>query len=135
MTNASLYVIVSQRGKSRFKEKMAFVTTEKRHFPRLRAAFPLRYQIRGGREYNSTLSENISLNGAGLTNQDFIPPNTLLNVEMNILSRILRSQAKVVWAMPLPHSDRYRLGLEFLEFDPQEKKFLADYLGMQTAIS
>lgn len=104
---------------------------ESRRFPRLKFSSPLRFQIRGSPDYSNSISENISLKGIGFANSDFVAPLTPLMLEINLFSRILRPIAKVVWAAPVPHSNRYHLGAEFTEFQAEEQKFLADYLRMK----
>ncbi|MCM8780723.1 MAG: PilZ domain-containing protein [Candidatus Omnitrophica bacterium] len=105
---------------------------EKRRNPRLRVHLPLRYQIRGTPEYSNSLCEDISLGGLSFINDKFIAPSTPLKLEINVLSRILSPQARIAWAAPLAHSDRYRMGVEFLEISPQEKNYLSDYLDIHT---
>ncbi len=104
---------------------------EKRLTPRIRLHSPLRYQICGEREFNNTLSDDISMGGVGFLNNRFLAPKTTLNLEINVLSRVLRPLGMITWSSPLPHSDNYRLGVEFLEFNPQEKNYLKDYIDMR----
>lgn len=104
---------------------------EKRQFPRIILKTPLRYQVRGRPEFNNCLSEDISVGGIGFAGDRFIAPLTNLMLEVNILSRILTPVGRVVWANSLPHSGRFRLGVEFLELNPLDKQYLADYLDMQ----
>ncbi len=110
---------------------MAIRLEEKRRFPRITLKTPLRYKIRGMPECNSAVSDDISLGGIGFVNHCFIPPQISVGLEINILSKIISPIGRIAWSHPLPHSDRYRVGIEFLEFDPREKNFLADYMDMQ----
>lgn len=104
---------------------------EKRNFPRIKLRIPLRYQIRGKPEFYNTVSSDISLSGIGFTDDKFITPNTCAGLEINLLSRVLRMQGKIVRSSPVAHSDKYRLGVEFLEWDPPEKNYLKDFIDMQ----
>lgn len=104
---------------------------EKRRFPRINLRTSVRYQVRGEPEFSNNLTDNISTGGVSLTNNMFIAPSTLLMLEINILSRILRPMGKVSWSQTVPHSDRNRLGIEFLELNYNEKDYLADYIDMQ----
>ena len=106
---------------------------EKRRFPRMPLRIPLHYQVRGTSKFNNTIINDISSSGLGFTNSEFIAPNTTLALELNILSRVLRPVGRVAWSSPLPHSDRCRLGLEFLELDPKEKNYLSGYIDMKAA--
>lgn len=110
---------------------MVIKLEEKRHCPRINFHTPIRYQIRGTSEFDNAISDNISTGGISFINNKFIAPATPVMLEINVLSRILRPIGKIAWSSPLPHSYRNRLGIEFLELDPQEKNYLADYIKMQ----
>lgn len=110
---------------------MEIKVQEKRQFPRINLHAPIRYQIRGDSQFDSSFSENISRGGLGCICNKFIAPATAVMLEINILSRILRPIGKIIWSSPLPHSDRNRLGIEFLEFDHNEKNYLTNYIDMQ----
>ena len=103
----------------------------KRLFPRLPLAAPLRYQIRGTPHYNSTLSNNVSLGGVCFVNNDYLALNTNLALEISVLSQIVRPIGRIRWSAPIPHSDSYMTGVEFVEFNYKEKKYLSDYLQMR----
>ena len=55
-------------------------------------------------------------------------------LELKLLSRVLNAIGRVVWVNPLAHSDRYRMGVEFVELDPQKKLYLSEYILMQENI-
>jgi len=112
---------------------MKFELEEKRHFPRIRFKSPVRYQVRGIPEFDNALCDNISEGGIGFITNRFIPPSTLLMLEINVLSRILRPIGRIVSSLPLPHSERNRLGIEFIEFENNEKHYLQDFVNMQLA--
>ena len=103
---------------------------DKRRFPRISLRAPLRYQIRGVPEFNHAICDNISSGGISFTGEQFIPTATTLMLEINVLSRILRPVGKIAWSQSLPHSDRKRLGVEFLELNHVDKNYLSDYLDM-----
>lgn len=104
---------------------------EKRQFPRIDLHAPLRYQIRGSKHFDNAISANISLGGIGFINNLFIAPSTLLMLEIDIAAKILRPIGKVVFSSPLPHSNRNKLGIEFVEINPAEKNYLSDYINMK----
>lgn len=110
---------------------MAPGTEEKRRFPRVKLKASLCYKIRGTAECNNSVTDDISLGGVGFINHNFIPPETSVGLEINILSKMLNPIGKIAWSQPLPHSNRYRVGVEFLEFDPREKNYLSDYINLQ----
>lgn len=103
---------------------------EKRRFSRINIRAPLRYQIRGKSEFDHAISDNISVGGVSFVIDKFITPLTLLMLEINFMSRTLSPVGKVIWSAPLSHSDRYKLGIEFLELDSRQKHYLADYINV-----
>lgn len=104
---------------------------EKRRFPRLGLHTPIRYQVRGQPQFDNTISNDISLGGLSFIGNSFIPPQTPVMLEVNILSKILRAVGKISWAQSIPHSYRNRIGVEFLEMPNEEKQYLDEYLNMQ----
>jgi hypothetical protein len=104
---------------------------ESRRFPRVNFSGPLRFQVRGIPDVVDTVCENISLSGIRFINNSFVTPATPVMLEMNVLSRIIRPIAKVVWSQPFHRQDKFHLGAEFLEWDPGDKKFFSDYLSMK----
>jgi hypothetical protein len=111
---------------------MVLIPKDNRRYPRISIDKPLRYQVRGMGGYESAIAENISVGGLGFINNEFISPKTPLMLEINVLSRILRPVGQVTRSFPLPHSSRYYSGVEFLEFNQVEKRYLSDYIDMQT---
>jgi len=107
---------------------------EKRRSPRIKLQTPLSYQTRGTPEIYHTLSGDISTGGVGFIHQGFIAPDTKLALKIDVFSHILSPVGKVVCAISLSHSDRYHLGVEFIELEAREKNYLRDYINMQRGI-
>jgi hypothetical protein len=105
---------------------------EKRRFRRVKLHTPVRYQIRGETDFNNTVSDNISEGGLAFNSLKFIPPSTTVMLEIGLFYRMLCPIGRVSWCQPLPHSDRNRLGVEFVEFSPPERSFLSDYINIKT---
>jgi len=112
---------------------MADRLEDHRQFARVKLQAPLRYQIRGTPEFSNTVINNISLGGLSFNNNKFIPPNTLLTFQVDVLSRILNPIGRIAWASSLSRSDRYQFGVEFVQLDEAEKKYLNEYINMRTA--
>ncbi|MFH0855195.1 MAG: PilZ domain-containing protein [Candidatus Omnitrophota bacterium] len=92
----------------------------------------MRYHIRGGvSEFVNVVSNNISSTGVSFNASSYIPPQTPLMLEIDVLSRVLHPIGRVAWCQALPHAYRNSLGVEFLEMDPLEKNYLEDYINMQ----
>lgn len=114
---------------------MASAIEEKRVFPRIDFHSPIRFQIRGTQEMKATTTRNISANGINFTDAQFIAPDTAVMLEINLLNTILKPVGRVCWSYPLPHSDRYHVGIQFVEFSAGEQNTLTDYINMHTEIS
>ena len=108
-----------------------FGLKNKRRFPRIYLRAPIRYQIRGKPEFGHAVCDNISAGGMGFISEQFIPTLTPLMLEIDVLSRILRPVGKVAWSTTLPHSNRNRLGIEFIELNNIERDYLSDYINMR----
>jgi len=104
---------------------------DNRHFFRTKLQTPLRYQVRGNPDFSNTVANNISVGGLGFVNDKFIAPDTLLSFEIRILSRVVNPIGRISWSTPVPHSDRYRLGVEFVEVNLTDKQYLQDFVEMQ----
>jgi c-di-GMP-binding flagellar brake protein YcgR len=110
---------------------MSLQKEEKRRSQRVDLHAAMRYQVRGTPDFDNAITDNISEGGLAFNSLKFIPPATPVMLEVCLLSRILHPIGRVSWCQPLPHSNRSRLGVEFLEFESSEKKHLSDYIGMQ----
>jgi c-di-GMP-binding flagellar brake protein YcgR len=110
---------------------MAFSLQEKRQFPRIQIHAPIRYQIRGEANFENLICDNISIGGARLISDKIIPPATILMLEIQLLSRTFKAIGKIAWACNLTHSYRAQLGIQFIEVDPNQEKFLTDFIEMK----
>jgi len=100
---------------------------DKRRNPRVNIRTPLTYRVRGEPRSQSTVCDNISAGGLSFTGERFVPSQATLMLEVSLLSRVLYPVGRVMWVSPLPHSDRNRIGVKFLEFPGSEMKYLEDY--------
>lgn len=104
---------------------------DNRSFPRMAFHSRVRYQFRGKPDFDNGISRDISCGGLRLTNEQFIPISTLVMLEINVLNRILRPIGKVAWSTSLAHSNRNQTGIQFVEFNSLEQKYLKDFINMQ----
>ncbi len=106
---------------------------ENRRALRLNFNSRIRYQLRGKPEFDRGVSKDISCGGLRFVNEQFIPTESLLMLEINVLNRIIRPIGKVAWSQALAHSNRNQMGIEFIEFNHTDQKYLFDFIAMQTA--
>lgn len=102
---------------------------ENRLYRRIPLHNPLAYRIRGNPISYCTLTDDISRGGVAFYNQNFIAPNTTLNLEIEILKHKVFPIAKVRWSAPLAHSNRYRVGAQFIEINDTDIKFLEEFIN------
>ncbi|HNX82110.1 MAG TPA: PilZ domain-containing protein [Candidatus Omnitrophota bacterium] len=110
---------------------MAQEKIEKRRFPRIGFKFPLSYKIRGSCEFDQTIANDISCGGLSFVENRFLAPETRLMFEIKILDKVLHPIGRIAWANQLPHSNRYNLGVEFLEMEMDTRDYLCDFVDMQ----
>jgi c-di-GMP-binding flagellar brake protein YcgR len=105
---------------------------ERRRFPRVRAHIPVNYRLKMQNKIKATLSRDISEGGIRLWIEGYIPINANFLLEMNLpkIYKMIRLVARVAWVLRIPHSDRYQLGLEFIEINQAHKKDLTEYIKM-----
>ncbi|MFA5320389.1 MAG: PilZ domain-containing protein [Candidatus Omnitrophota bacterium] len=91
---------------------------------------PLKYYVRGNQSFSSTVaSDNISAGGIGFTGRCFIPPSTNLMLELMVAKKSISSIGKVAWVNVSSRSNKYKLGVEFLEMNPMDREYLKKYLS------
>lgn len=126
LTYARYYVIFTQQVNSRMLKRI-----EKRRFPRLDLSLPLHYKLRGCSEAGSSLTKDISIGGIRFITDRYIKPSTDIMLEINILSRVINPIGRIRWAQSLPHSNRYNVGLEFIQLAPEDKNYLSGYISLK----
>lgn len=104
---------------------------DKRHTPRIDFRLPLRCQIRGKSETSGLLSKNICLGGISFNSESFIAPNTCVNLEISLLNRIINATGQVVRVNYIPRSDKFDMGIKFVELTCVQKKLISDYINMR----
>ncbi|MBI4708157.1 MAG: PilZ domain-containing protein [Candidatus Omnitrophica bacterium] len=110
---------------------------EKRQFSRLNLHIPVRCQYKSFSKFNFTLTRDISEGGLKLVSEEFIPPKTDLVLEFNLSleARMIKAVAKTVWIQQMRGSDWYRIGIQFLNINPERKKEIAYYVETELKFS
>ena len=108
------------------------ITKEKRRAPRINAKFPIQYQIKRGGFFASALTQDISLSGAKINVDRSFPKGLNLNLELNILSKIIKPVARVIWTQALLNSEQHQMGVEFINLNAQDKSCLSEYINLHT---
>jgi len=104
--------------------------SDKRKNPRIEVSFPLECKNLPSRNYFYTVSKDLSLSGTRILINEFIPKDNLLKIHINLIDKVLDLKAKVVWCnKERGVSERYLIGVEFVEIGDADKEELFDFLS------
>ena len=109
---------------------------ERRRFPRLPFHEPVQYQLKDTHRFGGCLAGDISEGGIRVNFNDFIPLKTQIAVQVFLtLGRMVECVGHVVWIQKFPFSDRYQVGLAFLDGDSsaEAKKEIAQFVSHATS--
>ncbi|PIQ89328.1 MAG: hypothetical protein COV72_03515 [Candidatus Omnitrophica bacterium CG11_big_fil_rev_8_21_14_0_20_42_13] len=116
---------------------------ERRKFPRLDEAWPVRYRILefSGKQVHRSRTINVSAGGVRFFTNASLKPGTLLELELLIPSDSLPVysrgkvvwQGRVVWCKESGDKDLLPLeiGVEFVDIDDYDKKRLYSYISQR----
>jgi len=80
-------------------------------------------------DYFYTVSKDLSLIGAKIVSNEFMPRNGLLKVSLNLINRMLDLKARIVWCSRERASDRYSAGVEFVEVGTPSRDELSKFIA------
>ena len=63
---------------------------------------------------------------------DFIAKNDSMKLHINLIDKVLDTKAKVVWCNKERRSDRYSVGVEFVEMGLTAKEELSNFINKIT---
>jgi len=89
----------------------------KRQFPRFSFNEPVGYQRGGSSSLEGSVAEDISQTGLKLSVSEFIPLNTVLDLQIQLPGqmRLVSARAKVVWIKETAHrDDAWEVGLQLV---------------------
>ncbi|HPN88714.1 MAG TPA: PilZ domain-containing protein [Candidatus Omnitrophota bacterium] len=93
---------------------------EKRNAPRIRFREAVQFALRNPEQFDGSLACDISATGLRLIVNKFVPLNTELNLMIQLEpEKCVECVAKVVWVQYMPFSEKYQLGLMFLNEEMQ----------------
>jgi len=102
---------------------------EKRKHPRVEISFPVECTFLPKRNYFFTVSKNISRGGVKIFSDEFLPKGSKVKLNLNLISTVISSTAKVAWCSKERTSQRYSAGLEIVEINNENEKELAKLVG------
>jgi c-di-GMP-binding flagellar brake protein YcgR len=102
---------------------------ERRKHNRINVSFPVECNPLTEKNYFYTVSKDLSLGGVKILASDFLPKGNLFRLNINLIDRLVDVKAKVAWCNKERISDRYSVGLEFVEASEDNQKSLCDFLN------
>lgn len=66
--------------------------------------------------------------GIKIISNSFIPKNSFLKLQVNLVDAVVDLKAKLVWCNKERMADRYSAGLQFVELNEKGKKSLSSLL-------
>lgn len=101
---------------------------ERRRSPRLGMSFQVACNMLSKNHYFYTVSKNLCLGGLRIICNEFISVNSPLKISVNLIDRVITLKARVAWCNRRRISDRYSVGLEFLEVNQANKRHIDNFL-------
>lgn len=104
--------------------------SERRKFPRVDFREPVKFQFPASSQSGGCLGRDLSEGGVRINFEYFIKPNTAMNVELRLdpTEGVMTLEGRVAWARQIPSSDRYQLGIEFLEKNENNQQSIRKYV-------
>ncbi len=89
---------------------------ERRQFKRVGHSEAVEFQYKSDFMGNGSLSCDLSESGIRLTVNDFVALGTEMFLQIRLgAENFVSCNGRVVWVRQLPHSERYQLGVEFMD--------------------
>ena len=74
---------------------------------------------------------DISQGGVSFITKEFIPKQTLLDLKLTLENSglFIEASARVSWVIKKVHSDKYEVGVEFINVSKKSMGYLIDYIS------
>ena len=104
--------------------------TDRRRFPRADFREPIRFQLATSSTGGGCLGRDVSEGGLRINFEYFVKPDTAMAVEFRLGSgqATMTFEGRVAWAYQIPASDRYQLGIEFIDKNEDNQKNIRRYV-------
>ncbi len=106
---------------------------QRRKQKRVKISFPIECDCLSHRNYFCSVSRDLSLTGIQTVNNSFIPKDSIVKININLIDRFVSLKANVIWSIKKRASERYSTGLEFIETTQAHKRHITHFLHNLTA--
>jgi c-di-GMP-binding flagellar brake protein YcgR len=111
------------------------VMVERRKYPRIDVSFPVECDILHAKNYFYTVNRDLSPGGIRIISDRFLPKESSLKVNINLIYKALSITAKVAWCNKTRLSERYMAGLEFVRISKDDQEKISRFLGMVNTLA
>jgi c-di-GMP-binding flagellar brake protein YcgR len=103
---------------------------ERRRYMRIPENLPLVYEIVPGGTEKENIAKDISQSGMRFLINEFVPKDCRLRVKINFKGTLFNFETlvKCMWTRKIPYSDRYEIGVEFLDMPPKAAEYLVSFI-------
>lgn len=106
------------------------VILERREAPRVAVSFPIKcVLLPERRKFFYTVSKDLSLKGIRIISKDFLIPGKKIMVYIDLIKEIAHVKAKVIWSNKVSYTEKYYVGLQFLEISRDNRQKLLNFLN------
>ena len=127
-----------------------YVGSQRRKFQRIESRFFVFYRLEAGETFgmSKAIGQNINVTGLMFQTENAVPVGDVLYIEIYIPSDAygytifsIPIQAKVVWVnrkenkTKEPGGDKYRIGVEFMEIENEDRSRIMEYVEKQGKVS
>ena len=103
---------------------------EKRIEPRIDTAFIVKCMILPDKKNTFyTVIRDLSQCGVKILSENFLPLGRNLHLDINLIKEKAEAKAQVVWYSKMQSSEKYCIGLKFLEVNSSSKRKLGDLIN------
>jgi c-di-GMP-binding flagellar brake protein YcgR len=103
---------------------------ERRKFVRIPESSSISYRIMPKIKTGDYLTKDIGQGGLRFFIHEFIPKKSFLKIRLTIknISFSFEALVRIVWIIEETRSERYEIGVEFVNISNEAKKHLVDYI-------
>jgi len=103
---------------------------ERRRCVRIPENLPIVYEVVPGQTRKEYVTKDISQIGMRFLVNEFIPKESRLRIKISFHGTLfnLETWVKCVWIRKMPYSDRYEIGVEFVDMPSKAADYLVSFI-------
>jgi len=103
---------------------------ERRRYVRIPESSQISYEVMPSIKIKDNITKDISEGGIRFFVDEFIPKNSLLKIRLTIekITFSFEAVVKLIWIREVPRTDRYEIGVEFINMPKKATEYFIDYI-------